>query len=369
MLDYSSCISKNIFIGICSAEAKFDNYCGCDRFGWAFLANRAIWHNKSKHKSYGELFRTGDTVAVTLDLDQGTLRFSLNGLDLGVAVEGVGPGPLYPAFSLYNEDDQISIVPPRPTVDAMTWRTSSPERVVDRIEAAFCLLSFIRQGYSANNHTSSHTGGYLSSILVNELSKRWRLTTHDIPLRCRLVNGDILCVVQCPQKCRKLSQNKFYPGDKAMLDESVVRLLGYANHKLWFQHVLSGEIVGLPQDSITQLFTKGDLRFLRREGLPLSIGSNSYAFKTINWRTQRAATAEDTRSAAASEAEAGEATASSNPGKYHSRPVADFSIPGTLFQSLLLQCGTWTEQEDTSLLAVTTTTIIMIYNPIDVINI
>ena len=41
------------------------------RFGWGFLANKAVWHNKSKMKSYGELFRTGDTVTVVLDLDLG----------------------------------------------------------------------------------------------------------------------------------------------------------------------------------------------------------------------------------------------------------------------------------------------------------
>jgi hypothetical protein len=42
------------------------------RHGWAFLANRAVWHNKGKMKSYGDLFRTGDVVSVTLDLDQGS---------------------------------------------------------------------------------------------------------------------------------------------------------------------------------------------------------------------------------------------------------------------------------------------------------
>ena len=41
------------------------------RHGWAFLANRAIWNNKGKLKSYGELFRTGDLVTVSLDLDEG----------------------------------------------------------------------------------------------------------------------------------------------------------------------------------------------------------------------------------------------------------------------------------------------------------
>ena len=73
------CVSKNIFIGVATADARLDNYVGCDKYGWAFLANKAIWHGKSKLKSYGDLFRTGDTVTVSLDLDRGTLSFSLNG--------------------------------------------------------------------------------------------------------------------------------------------------------------------------------------------------------------------------------------------------------------------------------------------------
>jgi hypothetical protein len=127
------CISKNIFIGVCTADIRVDNYCGCDRNGWAFLANKAMWHNKSKSKTYGELFRTGDSVLVTLDLDNGTLSYSLNGLDLGIAAEGL-IGPLYPAFSLYNEEDQISISMPRLCPSSLTWRTATSERILDRLE-------------------------------------------------------------------------------------------------------------------------------------------------------------------------------------------------------------------------------------------
>lgn len=38
---------------------------------------------------------------MTLNMDLGTLRFSRNGRDLGVAVQGL-EGTLYPAFSMYN---------------------------------------------------------------------------------------------------------------------------------------------------------------------------------------------------------------------------------------------------------------------------
>ena len=104
------CVSKNIFVGIMTENGSTDNYVGSDREGWGYLANKAIWHNKGKMCTYGELFREGDHIGVTLDMDCGTVAFSRNGKDLGVAVEGVA-GEIYPAFSLYNIDDQVSLIP------------------------------------------------------------------------------------------------------------------------------------------------------------------------------------------------------------------------------------------------------------------
>ena len=102
------CVSKNIFVGVITAAGACDNYVGSDRYGWGYLANKAIWHNKGKMRSYGELFRQGDTIGVRLDMDVGTLSFTRNGKDLGVAVEGL-VGDVFPAFSLYNQDDQLSM--------------------------------------------------------------------------------------------------------------------------------------------------------------------------------------------------------------------------------------------------------------------
>merc|ERR1712054_675739 len=103
------CISKNIFVGIMTSNGSTDNYVGSDRYGWGYLANKAIWHNKGKVRSYGELFKEGDVVEARLDMDAGTLAFSRNGRDLGIAVDGL-VGQVFPAFSMYNKDDQLSLV-------------------------------------------------------------------------------------------------------------------------------------------------------------------------------------------------------------------------------------------------------------------
>ena len=119
-------MSKNIFVGVCTAAAPLANYVGSDRNGWGYLANRALWHNKvcycslqtffsgtprsvshvlfvrppsslspssphvfvcqlcllcgsaqSNHRPYGKLFKEGDRIGVVLDCDSGTLSFYL----------------------------------------------------------------------------------------------------------------------------------------------------------------------------------------------------------------------------------------------------------------------------------------------------
>ena len=149
------CISKNIFLGVVGPEARTDNYVGCDKHGWAFLANRAVWFNKGKLKSYGELFRTGDVVTVTLDLEVagGTLSFSINGKDLGVAVEGLS-GPLFPAFSLYNEDDQISLAPPR---QPMFIAGNEDNAQASRVESTLAKMAYDVDGFSEGRKGNSGT--------------------------------------------------------------------------------------------------------------------------------------------------------------------------------------------------------------------
>ena len=108
-------------------SSPLDNYVGADLGGWGYLANKAVWHNKGKAAAYGELFKEGDVIGVTLDLTppppppqpaasssgslassmhtmpksptvlappgnahgNGTLSFSRNGRPLGIAVSNL----------------------------------------------------------------------------------------------------------------------------------------------------------------------------------------------------------------------------------------------------------------------------------------
>ncbi|KAG2937663.1 hypothetical protein PC115_g4078 [Phytophthora cactorum] len=108
--------SSNIFLGIGRRDVRFDSYLGKDNRGWGWIGNRALWHNGSKQRgTYGDKFKTGDTIRLTLDLRRGTLSYALNGKDLGVAFGPGGTGPklegtFYPAFALYNQRDSIDLI-------------------------------------------------------------------------------------------------------------------------------------------------------------------------------------------------------------------------------------------------------------------
>jgi hypothetical protein len=221
------CISKNIFLGVATKEARLDNYVGCDRFGWAFLANRALWHNKGKVRGYGELFRSGDTVSILLDLDRGTLSFSLNGRSLGVAVEGL-VGPLYPAFSLYNEDDSITVRHVRSfgeggaSLDHGTGACAT-EKLLHRLAAVDDIMSYILAGHRLTNATATATAAttaqatavaaeevrllnearsHATDELVDELHARWQLwrggtaPVHAAQRKVKAAQEGVLCVQQ-----------------------------------------------------------------------------------------------------------------------------------------------------------------------------
>ncbi len=98
-----------LFIGVATRDADLTTFLGGDDNGWGFIGDRALYHKRTKVKAYGERFSQGDTIGVTLNMDRGTLSFSKNGQDLGVAFEGL-VGCLYPAVAFYNQGQRVSLV-------------------------------------------------------------------------------------------------------------------------------------------------------------------------------------------------------------------------------------------------------------------
>ncbi|RHY88510.1 hypothetical protein DYB31_005122, partial [Aphanomyces astaci] len=106
--------------------------------GWGFLANKAVWHNKSKLQTYGDMFKQGDVITVALDVDHGTLSFARNGESFGVGVDNLpsqDQGGYFPAISMYNKDDQVTFLPHDEAATGSKGAKSGIASIMRKVEA------------------------------------------------------------------------------------------------------------------------------------------------------------------------------------------------------------------------------------------
>lgn len=259
-----TCVSKNIFIGVCTSQASMENYIGSDGFGYGFLANKAVWHNKSKLHSYGEIFKQGDLLQVTLDCNAKTLAFSRNGEYLGIAATNlhaaVGPGSSYasssslllstsesskwyPAFSMYNKDDQLTIIPPSSaTMLANSARQQQQQQHASILELveAMQVVNAYQQSTSASA-ASEATGNVSCFAGVHPLYTaafkdfyRWKRGA--ILFREREL-GHFMRIDASENATQRFG---FFKRDAVFTSRGQATVLGEGNHELWYECDNSG---------------------------------------------------------------------------------------------------------------------------------
>lgn len=257
-----ACVSKNIFIGVCTSQASLENYIGSDRFGYGFLANKAVWHNKSKLHSYGEIFKQGDLLQVTLDCTAKTLAFSRNGEYLGIAATNLHVAnsyssasslnesstcKWYPAFSMYNKDDQLTIIPPSSATMFAKSERQQHASMLDTIEAmrsvdAYRLLA--SQPAQTKQMARECYGLQLYRKAFSEFEK-WRLgkmVFREVEL------GQFICIDSSESRTRKFGIST---GDSIFTSKGQATVLGECNHELWYEggygsaHAVKGGDTGL----------------------------------------------------------------------------------------------------------------------------
>ena len=110
--------------GICIGIAPFDidqNEDNYDKCGWYFsCVNSTLWsgppHNHrgkeyGPRKEDGKYVHTGDSVGVVMDTTKGELSFVVNGVNLGVAYEGIPlDKPLVPCVVLTLPGDSVELI-------------------------------------------------------------------------------------------------------------------------------------------------------------------------------------------------------------------------------------------------------------------
>jgi hypothetical protein len=92
-------------IGVGQDEAA-DNHIGSSATSWAYRSNGQVTTNGTS-TNYGTAYGNGNVLAAALDLDNGTLRFFLDGVDQGIAATGIPAGEY--TFWFTNRDDHSDV--------------------------------------------------------------------------------------------------------------------------------------------------------------------------------------------------------------------------------------------------------------------
>ena len=111
----------NIYIGVAPPDIDQNGNDNLNKCGWHFdCYNSTLWsgppHNYwekryGPRKGEGQYVHTGDSVGVVMDTTKGQLSFVLDGVNLGVAFEGIPlDKPLVPCVILKWKDDFVELV-------------------------------------------------------------------------------------------------------------------------------------------------------------------------------------------------------------------------------------------------------------------
>ncbi|KAG7385311.1 hypothetical protein PHYPSEUDO_001613 [Phytophthora pseudosyringae] len=237
-----ACVSKNIFIGVCTADASMENYIGSDAYGYGFLANKAVWHNKAKLHSYGEIFKQGDTIQVTLDCTAKTLAFSRNGESLGIAASNIRAGTSrsdangnastdgdckwYPAFSMYNKDDKVTLVPPR-AASMFTAKEGRPQNAT-----TFELIEAMQQVLAYQCHLTGGSTNLASTNLFEKAFEEFEGWRRGELLFREISLGQVIAIDK-----RKSATDKYglATGDSVFTSKGQCAVLGEYRHELWYE--------------------------------------------------------------------------------------------------------------------------------------
>ena len=141
-------------------------------------------------KGFGQYIHTGDSIGIVIDPTKGDLSFALDGVNLGVAYEGIPlDKPLVPCVLLYNEGDSVELdtsevkeivddsipVPSNITANSTTW--DSITITWDVIEGA----SFYQIEVDVSKSWDASR--------TNTFTKRGLLPDTDYTFRVRVVKG------------------------------------------------------------------------------------------------------------------------------------------------------------------------------------
>ena len=208
-----------LFVGIATKDANLSTFLGGDDNGWGYIGDRALYHKRNKVKLYGERFGQGDTVGVTLDMDEGTLSFSKNGENLGVAISNLS-GVLYPAVAFYNRGQRVSLLP-------HSFKLPGAGKEIPGSATSTKLETLVKSGALLRNYA---LGRKYARATIKEIYLSYKKWYYGETIRHTTLSGFDLQLDTSPKACRKFG---FSVGEQMGTAMGVATVVGVANGCLW----------------------------------------------------------------------------------------------------------------------------------------
>jgi len=162
----------NTVIGIGTGDANLNGFCGADAYGWGYEPNGKKVHSYSED-NYGDTYTLNDIIGVALDLNNGKIWWSKNGVwqDGGDPGAGTGEaysglsGIFYPMASVYSIDDQLTA-----NFGASAFSYSAPEGFESGLFEGSSSSSISSSSKSSSSKSSSSKSSSSSSRSSSSIS-------------------------------------------------------------------------------------------------------------------------------------------------------------------------------------------------------
>ena len=141
---------RGIWIGVAPSDIDQNGDYNFIKCGWYFGCYISTLHSGPPHKYDGKKYgprkgdgkyiHTGDSVDVAIDTSKGELSFVVDGVNLGVAFDGIPlDKPLVPCVLLFYDSDSVELVLPEVSTETET-RTEPKLKNAQRPQILFSVL-------------------------------------------------------------------------------------------------------------------------------------------------------------------------------------------------------------------------------------
>ena len=191
-----------ILIGIAPFDINLDEVYNREKCGWYFDCRNSRLHSGPPHnykgkeygprKGDGEYVRTGGSVGVVMDTTKGELSFVVNGVNLGVAYEGIPiDKPLVPCVLLCYQGDsvELDISEVKENVDSSI---PVPSNIMAMNGTTWDFITLIWNGVEGASFYQIEVDGskQWEMSTTNEFTKRGFLPDTEHAFRVRAVSGN-----------------------------------------------------------------------------------------------------------------------------------------------------------------------------------